>query len=112
MAKKVSKSAAKRAVAKASPAAKKTSPLSKKAGVASKVGGFGGVVSGLQSPAAGILGGFGGKARAGRAGGTYRKRVSAKIRLKKAYERRAIYLIRTNQLGRARRALRQRAMVI
>jgi len=48
----------------------------------------------------------------GRGAVGFRKKRSAKQALKKAYEKRAYYLIRTNQLGQARKALRKKATVI
>jgi hypothetical protein len=48
----------------------------------------------------------------GGGGAGFRKRKSAKSALKKAYEKRAFYLIRTNQLGQARKALRKKATVV
>jgi len=63
-------------------------------------------VSGLVGKA---VSGFKGK-RGG--GGGFPKRVTAKQRLKKAYEKRALYKIRSGNLGGARKDLRKKATVI
>jgi len=42
----------------------------------------------------------------------FRRRMSAKMRLKKAYERRAMRALRMGNLGLAKKALRQKASVV
>lgn len=105
MAKKAkARQAAKKIAAKSKPKAAKAAkpaagtPRAKLAQAVSKVASAVGAPSGVKSVS--------------RSGYGFRKRKSAKSALKKAYEKRAFYLIRTNQLGQARKALRKKATVV
>jgi hypothetical protein len=70
----------------------------------------GGGLIGLATKAAGTVLGMTSKGKKGGAGG--KKRVSARQRLRRAYERRAIRQIHQGMLGQARRTLRKKATVM
>lgn len=89
---------------------KKSSPTAKKAGssIASKA------IGTVAKLAGGKMGGIASTLLSGKkkGGGGFRKAKSAKAMLRKAYERKAIRMLRQGNLGQARRLLRKKATVV